>query len=439
MTIVINTLEAGVYTEQINALLANNDFDIEIIDAANMKIAHCMGCNQCWLKTPGVCAIKDDYETIIKKLVSADNVWLVSDTKFGFIDYRGKRILDRIMPMLNMYIIFRDGWMRHQLRYHPLNVGLIYKGDGDRQMLEEWCNRTAANLGGRSLGVLALNEASSQAITATTATTATAEVATVDNSANPAIVATTSTATTSAANTSNATATASTVSALEKVKHVTIINGSPRVKKFSNTDKIIQSFALGLAEAGTTHKLYSLSNRSEWGDAREAFMNSDHIIIALPLYVECVPGLMLEFLTTIPTERVRPAKISFILHGGFDEGHQLRLGEQFLKSLPAKLGCTYGGTLVKGGSFMLRMRDDEYIKKNTDKVLDAYIPMGKLFAENGNFMFAEAKEFTGPEQIPWAARQIIALVLKRIVKRKFDNFAKTWGCTRPLDDKVYGE
>lgn len=396
-------MEAGVYTEQINALLANNDFDIEIIDAANMKIAHCMGCNQCWLKTPGVCAIKDDYETVIKKLVSADNVWLVSDTKFGFIDYRGKRILDRIMPMLNMYIIFRDGWMRHQLRYHSLNVGVIYKGDGDKQMLEEWCNRTAANLGGRSLGVLALEESSDQATTAT------------------------------------ATATEATATAPEKVEHVIIINGSPRVKKFSNTDKIIQSFALGLEEAGTTHKLYSLSNRSEWGDARDAFMNSDHIIIALPLYVECVPGLMLEFLTTIPTERVRPAKISFILHGGFDEGHQLRLGEQFLKSLPAKLGCTYGGTLVKGGSFMLRMRDDEYIKKNTDKVLYAYIPMGKLFAENGNFMFPEAKEFTGPEQIPWATRQIIALVLKRIVKRKFDNFAKTWGCTRPLDEKVYGE
>lgn len=399
MTIVINTLEAGVYTEQINALLANNDFDIEIIDTANMKIAHCMGCNQCWLKTPGVCAIKDDYETIVKKLVKVDNLWIVSDTHFGFLDYRGKRILDRIMPMLNMYIIFRDGWMRHQLRYHSLNVGVIYKGDGDQQMLEEWCNRTAANLGGRSLGVLAIDDASGQATTATDTTATTPE----------------------------------------KVEHVIIINGSPRVKKFSNTDKIIQSFALGLEEAGTTHKLYSLSNRSEWGDAREAFMNSDHIIIALPLYVECVPGLMLEFLTTIPTERVRPAKISFILHGGFDEGHQLRLGEQFLKSLPAKLGCTYGGTLVKGGSFMLRMRENEYIKKMTDKVLDAYIPMGKLFAQNGNFMFPEAKEFTGPEQIPWAQRQIIALVLKRIVKRKFDNFAKEWGCTRPLDDKVYEE
>ncbi|MBR6943545.1 MAG: flavodoxin family protein, partial [Fibrobacter sp.] len=114
MTLVLNTLESGDYTEQINKLLENNDFDIEIINTANMKIAHCMGCNQCWLKTPGVCAIKDDYESIIKKLVKADNLWIVSDTHFGFLDYRGKRVLDRIMPMLNMYIMFRDGWMRHQ-------------------------------------------------------------------------------------------------------------------------------------------------------------------------------------------------------------------------------------------------------------------------------------------------------------------------------------
>ena len=406
MTLVINTLESGDYAEQINALLANNDFDIEIINTANMKIAHCMGCNQCWLKTPGICAIKDDYETIIKKLVKADNLWIVSDTHFGFLDYRGKRVLDRIMPMLNMYIMFRDGWMRHQLRYHSLNVGVIYKGDGNQQLLEDWCNRTAANLGGRSLGVLALGESSSQ--------TATAEITAASISANSS-------------------------STPEKIEHVIIINGSPRVKKFSNTNKIIQSFALGLEEAGVTHKLYSLSSRSEWDEIREAFMTNDHIIIALPLYVECVPSLLLEFLTTLPTERVRPAKISFILHGGFDEGHQLRLGEKFLQSLPAQLGCTYGGTLVKGGSFMLRMRENEYIKKMTDKVLDAYIPMGKLFAQNGNFMFPEAKTFTGPEQIPWAARQIIALALKRILRRKFDNFAKEWGCTRPLDDKVYSE
>ena len=406
MTLVLNTLESGDYAEQINALLADNDFDIEIINTANMKIAHCMGCNQCWLKTPGVCAIKDDYESIVKKLVKADNLWIVSDTHFGFLDYRGKRVLDRIMPMLNMYIMFRDGWMRHQLRYHSLNVGVIYKGDGNQHLLEDWCNRTAANLGGRSLGVLTLEDASSQF--------ATAEMTAASISANSS-------------------------STPEKIEHIIIINGSPRVKKFSNTNKIIQSFALGLEEAGVTHKLYSISNSSKWDEIREAFMTNDHIIIALPLYVECVPSLLLEFLSTLPTERVRLAKISFILHGGFDEGHQLRLGEKFLKSLSAQLGCIYGGTLVKGGSFMLRMSENEYIKKMTDKMLDAYASMGKLFAKNGNFMFPEAKSFTGPEQIPWAARKIMAIALKRIVNRKFDNFAKEWGCTRPLDDKVYSE
>ena len=108
-TLVLNTL-GNDYTEQIKALI--KDKEIEIVDTSGMKIAHCMGCNQCWLKTPGICAIKDDYEEIIKKLVETENLWIVSDTRFGFLDYKGKRLMDRIMPMLNMTIGFRDGWMR---------------------------------------------------------------------------------------------------------------------------------------------------------------------------------------------------------------------------------------------------------------------------------------------------------------------------------------
>ena len=89
MTLVLNTLESGDCSEQIKALLAGIDENIEIVNTADMKIAHCMGCNMCWLKTPGVCAIRDDYEIILKKLVAAENFWIVTDTKFGFVDYRG--------------------------------------------------------------------------------------------------------------------------------------------------------------------------------------------------------------------------------------------------------------------------------------------------------------------------------------------------------------
>jgi hypothetical protein len=363
-----------------------------------------MGCNNCWLKTPGICSIKDDYEIILKKLVSVENFWVVADTKFGFIDYRGKRVLDRIVPMLNMYIEIRDGWERHQLRYHPLNFGFIYKGDGNRELLKEWSMRVARNMAGRSLGVIALdkNETCEKVSESATAESAAWETAV------PA-----------------------------SAEHVIIINGSPRVKKNSNTNKIIDAFGEGLQQAGTTYDLYSLSNRSEWDRAREAFMTNNNIIIALPLFVECLPSLLQEFLSTLPTERRQPAKLSFILHGGFDEGHQLRLGEKFLQSLPAQLGCSCGGVLVKGGSFMLRNRENSYIKKMTDKMLASYATMGLSFAQNGNFMTPEAKKFTGPEKNPKIGVLLFNLVFKRIVKKNFDRIAQEWGCAEPLDSKPY--
>ena len=56
MTLVLNTLESGDCSEQVNALLAGKGDKIEIINTAEMKIAHCIGCNQCWLKTPAYAA-----------------------------------------------------------------------------------------------------------------------------------------------------------------------------------------------------------------------------------------------------------------------------------------------------------------------------------------------------------------------------------------------
>lgn len=219
--------------------------------------------------------------------------------------------------------------------------------------------------------------------------------------------------------------------------HVVIINGSPRVQKHSNTDTIIQSFGKGLHESGTTYELYSLSNRREWDAAREAFICNEQIIFALPLYVECVPSIMLEFLETLPIERQQSAQISFILHGGFDEGHQLRLCERFLQSLPAQLGCTYGGCLIQGGSFLIRMRYDEKMQKAMDKKLDGYTEMGQSFAARGSFMTADARKFTGPEKNPWFVHLLFRLYIKRLVRNNFEYFARQWGCAGPLDDKPY--
>lgn len=389
-TLVLNTLGSE-YTEQTEALI--KDKEMEIVDTSDMKIAHCMGCNQCWLKTPGVCAIKDDYEEIIKKQVETENVWIVSDTHFGFLDYKGKRLMDRIMPMLNMTVGFRDGWMRHEMRYHPLNIGLLYKGDADQAMMEDWCKRTAANIGGQSLGAIALQVKTEKCKVKSEAV----------------------------------------VSLNSKLSHLVIINGSPRVAKFSNTDKIIHSFVKGLEEAGITWELHNLSNRKEWDATRDAFLTHERILIAFPLYVECIPSLMLEFLESLPSGRRQPAQLSFLLHGGMDEGNEFRFCERILQGLPAQVGCRFGGTLIHGGSFGIRTREDA-VKA---KIVAPYEKMGRLFAQNGNFLTPEAKKFTGPEQYPWLVRKMVSLLFLKKVNKGFEDFAKSWGCTRSLDDKPY--
>ena len=83
------------------------------------------------------------------------------------------------------------------------------------------------------------------------------------------------------------------------------------------------------------------------------------------------------------------------------------------------------------------MRDDERMKKAMDKKLGAYTKMGQSFVHNANFMTSEAKKFTGPEKNPWIVRLLFPLFFQRIVRKNFERIARQWGCTRPLDDKVY--
>ena len=215
--------------------------------------------------------------------------------------------------------------------------------------------------------------------------------------------------------------------------HVVIINGSPRVQKYSNADKIIAAFAKGLSEKGNTFETYAISNRKTWDIIRDAYIKNDEILIALPLYIECVPGLLLEFLETLPENDER-TRLSFLLQSGFAEGCQLRCGEAFLVKLPEYLGVRYGGCLVKGDNFGIRIMDEE----KQAQVTKPYQAMGELFTKGDGFFGEEAKKFTGPEYLPLSMRLTMGLIYKTLAKRIFQKIAAaSFGCRVPLDKKVW--
>ncbi len=214
--------------------------------------------------------------------------------------------------------------------------------------------------------------------------------------------------------------------------HVVIINGSPRVQKYSNTEKIIAAFAKGLSEKGATFETYAISDRKTWDIIRDAYIKKDEILIALPLYVECVPGLLLEFLETLP-RKDEQTRLSFLLQSGFAEGCQLRCGEAFLEKLPKYLNVRYGGCLVKGDNFGIRILDEE----KQAQVTRPYQAMGELFAEGDGFFREEAKKFTGPEYFPFPIRLMMGLIFKPLGKKIFQKAAASLGCRVPLDERVW--
>lgn len=214
--------------------------------------------------------------------------------------------------------------------------------------------------------------------------------------------------------------------------HVLIINGSPRVKKYSNTNYILVKFTEGLRENGASFEQYEISDRGSWDQIRQAFDRNTVILIALPLYVECIPGLLMEFLETL-TPKSDGSKMAFLLQGGFTEGVQLRCGEAYLKILAGKLGCAYMGTLVKGGNFMIRFFEGEW----REKVTDPYTDMGREYAVNGDFNSKACKKFTGHEKFPLPVRIYVGHILKTQAAKGFEQIAAAFECDKPLDFKPY--
>ncbi len=215
--------------------------------------------------------------------------------------------------------------------------------------------------------------------------------------------------------------------------HLLIVSCTPRAVAASNTDKILTAFCEGFEAQGNTSERYYLARRDTWPQIRAAFAQNDNVLFALPLFVECVPGIMLEFLETLAPKTEQKTKISFLLQGGFVEGCQLRCCEAYLETLPAYLGCAYNGTLLKGGMFGVGFVPDQ----QREKVLAPFVQAGAAFAQDGCFDKQKANEFAKPEYFS-KGRALVLRLSKPVQKVVFRKIAKQqMHSTEPLDAKPF--
>ena len=72
---------------------------IDELHVASMNISACKGCFSCWQKTPGVCCIKDDMQTVIEKLIEADLILWSFPLYYFNVPGILKNLIDRQLPM----------------------------------------------------------------------------------------------------------------------------------------------------------------------------------------------------------------------------------------------------------------------------------------------------------------------------------------------------
>jgi multimeric flavodoxin WrbA len=104
----------------------------ERIDLRDLKIRYCTGCWSCWLKTPGLCALKDDMAALYPKIVAADLLVWASPLLLGTLSALAKMAQDRIIPIIHPYVELVDGECHHRQRYaHNADVGVIVAPGAD--------------------------------------------------------------------------------------------------------------------------------------------------------------------------------------------------------------------------------------------------------------------------------------------------------------------
>jgi multimeric flavodoxin WrbA len=178
---------------------------------------------------------------------------------------------------------------------------------------------------------------------------------------------------------------------------LTVFNGSPRGKK-SNTVILLEHFLKGFMEieGNSSEIVYLVDNRNREKRAR-IFRNARHVILAFPLYVDCMPGIVKSFIESLKPlcGRQGNPSIGFIVQGGFPEAYHSRFVERYLRKFATRLKSPYAGCMIKGG-FETTPSMPRFM---TRSIFSHIYELGKTYGKKGTFDDGLVNRLASPEHL----------------------------------------
>lgn len=139
------------YLQGLESFLLSQKCIVHLFSLRDMDIRYCIGCWDCWWKTPGICRHKDDAEKIYRAIVASDFLIMASPVIAGFVSSLLKKFNDRMIPLIHPYIKLVQGECHHHKRYEKYPaLGLILRpesnqGAEDLEIITDIYKRFALN------------------------------------------------------------------------------------------------------------------------------------------------------------------------------------------------------------------------------------------------------------------------------------------------------
>lgn len=146
--------QLSLYLKNLQEYLKNKQTEVIYYDLSKEDIHYCVGCWDCWWKTPGFCRFKDSMYQMYPDIVSSSLVIYASPMIMGFYSALMKKMHDRTVPLLHPYIEMVNGESHHRKRYpnYP-EIGILLEAkEEDKDALgfnREIADRYALNFRSR--------------------------------------------------------------------------------------------------------------------------------------------------------------------------------------------------------------------------------------------------------------------------------------------------
>lgn len=126
--------------------------DTKIFSKKINNIRGCLGCFNCWMKTPGKCIIRDSYTEMPKYILRSGTFVIITRIKYGCYTSYVKNVIDRSIGILLPFFRYVNGEMHHIPRYDNKSIKLVVIGyseditDNERQTFKDLVRGNSINL-----------------------------------------------------------------------------------------------------------------------------------------------------------------------------------------------------------------------------------------------------------------------------------------------------